>query len=147
MEEQPCDDAKPRHEEMVADFLARWHTSRMTEQDRQVATPDMVLDVDYIAQTSPAQAVHPASAAFRLTAVTQTATDPRSSASPTYTTVFSGYVPRGCHTVSLPVVTAPWTAASVSYAPYALHRSVNTATKTAHGAHQDMPATYATWWR
>ena len=24
---------------------------------------------------------------------------------------------------------------------------VNTATKTAHGAHQDMSASYATWWR
>ena len=46
MEEQPCENAKSLHEEMVAGFLSRWHTSYMTEQDHQVARPDMVIDAD-----------------------------------------------------------------------------------------------------
>jgi len=100
MEEQHCEDAKSLPEaqvEMVSDFLARWHISRMTEQDRQVTRPDIVLDVDHIAQTSNAREVQPAPAAFRLTAATATATDPRSSASTTYSTVFSGSCGRALH--------------------------------------------------
>ena len=123
MEEQHCEDAKSLPEaqvEMVSDFLARWDISRMTEQDRQVTRPDIVLDVDHIAQTSNAREVQPAPAAFRLTAATATATDPRSSASTTYSTVFSGYVPGGFHTVSPPAVDAPWVSVSSSYEPYDL---------------------------
>ena len=65
MEEQHCEDAKSLPEvqvEMVSDFLARWHISRMTEQDRQVTRPDIVIDVDHIAQTSHAHVVQPAPA-------------------------------------------------------------------------------------
>jgi hypothetical protein len=51
MESQHCEDAKSLHEEMATDFLVRWHISRMTEQDRQVSRPDMVIDADDIAQT------------------------------------------------------------------------------------------------
>ena len=54
------------------------------------------------------------------TAATQTATDPRSSASVTYKTVLSGYVPDGSHTVSPSVVEAPWTSVLALYAPYDL---------------------------
>ncbi len=49
-----------------------------------------------------------------------TAGDPRSSSSTTYSTVFSGYVPGGLHTVSPPAVDAPWTSVSTSYTPYDL---------------------------
>ncbi len=75
MEEQHCEDAKSLPEaqvEMVSDFLARWHISRMTEQDRQVTRPDIVLDVDHIAQTSNARVVQPAPAEFRFTSATDT---------------------------------------------------------------------------
>jgi hypothetical protein len=104
----------------VSDFLTRWNISRMMEQDRQVTRPDIVIDMDHIAQTSHAQLVPPAPAAFRLTATTATAADPRPSSSTTYSTVFSGYVPCGLHTVSSPAVDAPWTSVSTSYAPYDL---------------------------
>ena len=114
MEEQPYEDVKPRHEEMVTGFLTRWNTSHMTELDRQVDTPDMVIDVDYITQMRPRHTVHPVPVVFQFTEATQTTTDPRSSVSTTYTTVFSVYVPRGSHTVSFPVITEPWTSVSVS---------------------------------
>ncbi len=117
MEEQHCENEKSLPETIVSDFLARWNISRMMEQDRQVPRPDNVIDMDHIAQTSHAQVVPPASAAFRLTATTATAADPRPSSSTTYSAVFSGYVPGGLHTVSPPAVDAPWTSLSTSYAP------------------------------
>jgi hypothetical protein len=118
MEAPHCEDAKSLHEEMVTDFLVRWHISRMTAQDRQVSRPDMVIQVDDIAQTNHAHAVHPAPTAFRLAAATETAIDPRSSACATYSTVFSGYAPGGLYTGSPPIVAAPWTSVSALYAPY-----------------------------
>jgi hypothetical protein len=60
--------------------------------------------------------VQPAPAAFRLTATTVTEADPRPSSSTTFSTVFSGYVPDGLHTVSPPAVDAPWT-----YCPPRMH--------------------------
>jgi hypothetical protein len=111
---------KNLHPRQVSDFLARWNISRMMEKDRQVPRPDNVIDMDHIAQTSHAQVVQPAPAAFRLTATTATVADPRPSSSTTFSTVFSGYVPGGLHTVSPPAVDAPWTSLSTSYAPYDL---------------------------
>jgi hypothetical protein len=120
MEEQHCENEKSLPEAIVSDFLSRWNISRMMEKDRQVSRPDSVIDMDHIAQTSHAQVVQPAPAAFRLTATTVTATNQRPSSSTTFSTVFSGYVPDGLHTVSPPVVDAPWTSLSTSYVPYDL---------------------------
>jgi hypothetical protein len=120
MEEQHCEIEKSLPESIVSDFLTRWYILCMMEQDRQVTRPDIVIDMDYIAQTIHTHVVQPAPTSFRLTATTATADDPRSSSSTTYSTDFSGYVPGGLNTVLSPAVDAPWTSVSTSYTPYDL---------------------------
>ena len=66
MEEQHYENEKSLPEDMVSDFLIRWHISRMMEQDRQVTRPDSVIEVDYIAQTSHTHVVQPVPTVFWL---------------------------------------------------------------------------------